>query len=108
MGGRAQDGAIYDRALLRAGDVVRGPAIVIEMDSTTLIHDRHSAEVDRFVTGIGQQPGVAPYRVGSLDDGLAGHYAARRLKVVVDLQRSKAELTRIARLAGVGGATLST
>ncbi|NBC35995.1 hydantoinase/oxoprolinase family protein [Novosphingobium sp. FSY-8] len=28
---------IYDRALLQAGDVIPGPAIVVEMDSTTLI-----------------------------------------------------------------------
>ena len=48
MDGRAQDGAIYDRAHLRAGDVVPGPAIVVEMDSTTLVHAGCSAEVDRF------------------------------------------------------------
>jgi N-methylhydantoinase A len=28
---------IYDRAKLLAGDVISGPAIVVEMDSTTLI-----------------------------------------------------------------------
>jgi N-methylhydantoinase A len=32
--------AIYERAKLRAGDKISGPAIVIEMDATTLIeHD---------------------------------------------------------------------
>lgn len=35
--GRMQPAVIYDRARLRAGDVIPGPAIVIEMDSTTLI-----------------------------------------------------------------------
>jgi len=35
--GRMQPAVIYDRARLRAGDVVPGPAIVVEMDSTTLI-----------------------------------------------------------------------
>ena len=39
---------IYDRAKLRAGDVVTGPAIVIEMDSTTLIHAGHAGTVDSF------------------------------------------------------------
>lgn len=42
------DAPILDRAKLRAGHVVRGPAIVTEMDSTTLILPRHEARVDRF------------------------------------------------------------
>lgn len=37
--------AVVDRAKLRAGDVVTGPAIVIEMDSTTLILPEHAATV---------------------------------------------------------------
>ena len=37
-----------DRARLRAGDVIAGPAIVVEMDSTTLIETRHAGTVDRF------------------------------------------------------------
>jgi N-methylhydantoinase A len=37
---------IYDRSKLRAGDRIKGPAIVIEMDSTTLIHPDFDAEVD--------------------------------------------------------------
>ncbi|RME65420.1 MAG: hydantoinase/oxoprolinase family protein, partial [Alphaproteobacteria bacterium] len=48
--GGERDAVIYDRARLRAGDKVLGPAIVIEMDSTTLIHPDHVAEVDRFGT----------------------------------------------------------
>ena len=36
---------VYDRAQLKAGNVVRGPAIVTEMDSTTLILPGHSATV---------------------------------------------------------------
>ena len=36
---------VYDRARLRAGDVVRGPAIVTEMDSTTLVLPGHAATV---------------------------------------------------------------
>ena len=35
--GRLQPAVIYDRVRLRAGDVIPGPAIVVEMDSTTLI-----------------------------------------------------------------------
>ncbi len=37
---------VYDRAELRAGDVIDGPAIVTEMDSTTLILPGHAATVD--------------------------------------------------------------
>ena len=37
---------IYDRAKLRAGDVIPGPAIVTEMDSTTLIEAGCTGRVD--------------------------------------------------------------
>lgn len=39
------DAALYDRSLLKAGNVIDGPAIVIEMDSTTLILPGHAATV---------------------------------------------------------------
>jgi len=39
------DAAIYDRATLRAGHVISGPAIVTEMDSTTLVLPGHAATV---------------------------------------------------------------
>lgn len=45
--GRMCPAIIYDRARLRAGDVLPGPAIVIEMDSTTLIEAGHVGTVDR-------------------------------------------------------------
>ena len=46
MEGREQAAVIYDRAKLRAGDVIPGPAIVCEMDSTTLIESGCIATVD--------------------------------------------------------------
>lgn len=46
MDGRMQPAVIYDRALLKARDVIRGPAIVTEMDSTTLIEADCIATVD--------------------------------------------------------------
>src|SRR3954447_19001247 len=45
VGGEQVSADIYDRAKLRAGDVVRGPAIVTEMDSTTLVLPGHAATV---------------------------------------------------------------
>jgi N-methylhydantoinase A len=46
MDGREQAAVIYDRSKLRQGDVFPGPAIVIEMDSTTLIESGCVATVD--------------------------------------------------------------
>lgn len=46
MEGREQAAVIYDRAKLLAGDVIPGPAIVIEMDSTTLIEADCTGLVD--------------------------------------------------------------
>ncbi len=48
MDGAARPAVIYDRSKLRAGDIVPGPAIVTEMDSTTLVHIGHTALVDDF------------------------------------------------------------
>lgn len=45
--GRMQPAVIYDRAKLRAGDIIPGPAIVIEMDSTTLIEAGCVGTVDK-------------------------------------------------------------
>jgi N-methylhydantoinase A len=47
MDGREQAAVIYDRSKLKQGDVIAGPAIVIEMDSTTLIEAGCVATVDR-------------------------------------------------------------
>ena len=46
--GGLQPAVIYDRSRLRAGDRIRGPAVVVEMDSTTLVLPGHEATVDRF------------------------------------------------------------
>lgn len=48
MDGAMQTGAIYDRARLRQGDRIPGPAIVVEMDSTTLIEADCIGTVDRI------------------------------------------------------------
>ncbi|HZG90069.1 MAG TPA: hypothetical protein VEZ42_07630, partial [Pseudonocardia sp.] len=45
IAGEAVEAAIYDRAALRAGHVLTGPAIVTEMDSTTLVLPGHAATV---------------------------------------------------------------
>ncbi|WP_174300414.1 hydantoinase/oxoprolinase family protein [Caulobacter sp. S45] len=46
--GGFQPAVIYDRARLRAGDRIAGPAVVVEMDSTTLVLPGCEAVVDRF------------------------------------------------------------
>ncbi|MBW3604538.1 MAG: hydantoinase/oxoprolinase family protein [Actinobacteria bacterium] len=45
---RDVDATLYDRAALQAGNRIAGPAIVTEMDSTTLILPGHTGEVDQF------------------------------------------------------------
>jgi N-methylhydantoinase A len=46
--GGALDCAVYDRARLCAGNVIAGPAIVEQMDTTTLLPPGSRAEVDRL------------------------------------------------------------
>ncbi|MDP9027897.1 MAG: hydantoinase/oxoprolinase family protein [Actinomycetota bacterium] len=45
VGGGPRDAGVYERVDLRAGDIVRGPAIVVEMDSTALVLPGHEALV---------------------------------------------------------------
>ena len=44
----AHDATVYERAKLPAGARIGGPAIVTEMDSTTLILPGHTGEVDQY------------------------------------------------------------
>ena len=44
--GAMQPAVIYDRSKLRSGDVIPGPAIIVEMDSTTLIEGGCTGIVD--------------------------------------------------------------
>jgi len=41
------DAVIYDRGKLGVGTVVEGPAIIVEMDATTLVLPEHAATVDK-------------------------------------------------------------
>ena len=41
---------VYDRGKLRAGNRVRGPAIVVQMDATTVIHPNHTGEIDEYLS----------------------------------------------------------
>ncbi|KPP94915.1 hydantoinase/oxoprolinase family protein [Erythrobacter sp. HL-111] len=47
MDGREQDAVIYDRSKLRQGDRIPGPAIITEMDSTTLVESGCIATIDK-------------------------------------------------------------
>jgi N-methylhydantoinase A len=46
MDGRNVTALVYDRAKLKAGNVLAGPAIIMEMDSTTVILPKHHGKVD--------------------------------------------------------------
>ena len=43
---------VYDRARLRPGDLIQGPAIVEEPDSTTVCPPRYAVSVDGYSTCI--------------------------------------------------------
>ncbi len=47
MDGKYSKAGIYDRSKLLAGNVVTGPAVITEMDSTTLVLSGHAATVHR-------------------------------------------------------------
>jgi N-methylhydantoinase A len=46
--GRWHDGTLVDRSRLLAGHHVEGPAVVVEMDSTTVVLPGHGADVDAW------------------------------------------------------------
>ena len=46
--GGCVDARVYDRYTLSAGAVVRGPAIVEEFDSTTVVHPMYMATTDKY------------------------------------------------------------
>ena len=48
MDGKDQQATLYKRAELRAGNEVAGPAILLEMDSTTVILSGHIGKVDSY------------------------------------------------------------
>ena len=48
MDGRSVTALVYDRARLKARNKIKGPAIVMEMDSTTVILPKHHGRVDRL------------------------------------------------------------
>jgi N-methylhydantoinase A/oxoprolinase/acetone carboxylase beta subunit len=48
MDGKDCAATVYDRALLKAGNRIAGPAIVMEMDSTTVILPKHHGKVDAY------------------------------------------------------------
>ncbi len=48
MDGRRVVAPVYERSRLKAGNVIKGPAIVMEMDSTTVILPKHHGKVDRL------------------------------------------------------------
>ena len=48
MDGKDVTATVYDRAALKAGNRIAGPAIVIEMDSTTVILPKHHGRVDAY------------------------------------------------------------
>jgi len=47
--GRFADYTLYDREKLRCGNVIHGPAVIEQMDSTTILLSNQTATVDRYL-----------------------------------------------------------
>jgi N-methylhydantoinase A len=78
MDGRRQVASVYDRARLEAGNRMGGPAIVIEMDSTTVILPRHHGRVDAYGNILIYPDGHAGTRRKPSGKRPAGKRASRR------------------------------
>jgi N-methylhydantoinase A len=48
MEGKSKFASLYDRTKLKQGNVIKGPSIVLEMDSTTVVLPSPSGRVDKF------------------------------------------------------------
>jgi N-methylhydantoinase A len=62
MDGKDVIATVYDRARLKAGNKVRGPAIVMEMDSTTVILPKHYGLVDKVGCILIYPDGYKPFK----------------------------------------------
>jgi N-methylhydantoinase A len=101
MGGKSVTAIVYDRAKLKAGNKVAGPAIVMEMDSTTVILPKHHGVVDRFGNILIYPDGYRPSRkaASGVNGARAGKPAVAKAKAAVKavtkarpLARAKAKL----------------
>ena len=80
MDGKDCVATVYDRALLRAGNRIQGPAIVMEMDSTTVILPKHHGRVDAYGNILIYPDGYkAPKKAGSAKPKRAAGSAARKV-----------------------------
>jgi N-methylhydantoinase A len=62
MDGKDHVALVYDRALIRAGNRIAGPAIVMEMDATTVILPKHHGKVDALGNILIYPDGYKPKR----------------------------------------------
>jgi N-methylhydantoinase A len=47
--GQTANANVYDRQRLRAGNVLHGPAMITQVDSTTVVHPHHAARIDEYL-----------------------------------------------------------
>ncbi len=62
MDGKDLTATVYDRGKLRTGNKVKGPAIVVEMDSTSVILPKHTGTVDKVGCILIYPDGYKPVR----------------------------------------------
>jgi N-methylhydantoinase A len=65
MDGKKYKAPVYERSRLKSGNVIEGPAIVVEMDSTTVILPKHQGRVDLMGNVLIYPTGWVPRRKGA-------------------------------------------
>jgi N-methylhydantoinase A len=84
MDGKDCLATVYDRGRLKAGNRIAGPAIVMEMDSTTVILPKHHGTVDAYGNILIYPDGYkAPKKAGATKPKVAGPKVKRAAKKAV-------------------------
>jgi N-methylhydantoinase A len=84
MDGKDCLATVYDRGRLKAGNRIAGPAIIMEMDSTTVILPKHHGTVDAYGNILIYPDGYkAPKKAGATKTKAAGPKVKRAAKKAV-------------------------
>ena len=58
--GQFMNARVFDRSRLRAGNVIPGPAVILQTDTTTVIHPGHAGSVDEYLNILISPTGTPP------------------------------------------------
>lgn len=93
--GKNRKAKIYDRSKLKSGHKIAGPAIVEEMDSTTLILPDHEGTVDNYgnilIRPAGMSAGKTAARSGAKKSAAATKRPVKKAKPVAKKAKAAAK-----------------